>query len=102
MFADDTTILATNKSLLVLFDIVNKELTNVDNWLTANKLSLNVTKTNYRYIIFQTLGSKLCPKDLCLKLRNLPIKKKRNVKFLGLNINKNLSWKPHMTAYCAK
>ena len=31
MFADDTTILATNKSLSVLFDIVNKELTNVDN-----------------------------------------------------------------------
>ena len=65
MFADDTTILAINKSLPVLFDIVNKELTNVDNWLTANKLSLNVTKTNY--IIFQTLGSKPCPKDLSLK-----------------------------------
>ena len=83
MFADDTTILATNKSLPVLFDIVNKELTNVDNWLTANKLLLNVTKTNY--IIFQTLGSKPCPKDLSLKLKNLPIQKKRNVKFLGLN-----------------
>ena len=41
MFADDTTILATNKSFQVLFDIVNKELTNVDNWLIANKLSLN-------------------------------------------------------------
>ena len=49
MFADDTTILATNKSLPVLFDIVNKELTNVDNWLTANKLSLNFTKTNYYF-----------------------------------------------------
>ena len=100
MVADDTAILATNKSLPVLFDIVNKELTNVDNWLIANKLSLNVTKTNY--IIFQTLGSKPCPKDLSLKLRNIPIQKERNVKFLRLNINENLSWKPHMTNILCK
>ena len=100
MFADDTTILATNKSLPVLFDNANKELTNVDNWLIAKKLSLNVTKTDY--IIFQTLGSKPCPKDLSLKLRNIPIPKKRNVKFLGLNINENLSWKAHMTIILCK
>ena len=56
MLADDTTILATNKSLPVLFDIVNKELTNAENWLIAIMLSLNVTITTY--IIFQTLGSK--------------------------------------------
>ena len=67
MFADDITILATTKSLSVLFDFVNKGLTNVDNnWLIANKLSLNVTKT--KYIIFQTLGSKPCPnvQKICL------------------------------------
>ena len=51
MFADETIILATNKSLTVLFDMVNKELTTVDKWLIANKLSLNVTKTNY--VIFK-------------------------------------------------
>ena len=100
MFADDTTILARNKSLPVLFDIVKKELINVDNWLIANKLSLNVTKTNY--IIFQTWGSKPRPKDLSLKLRNIPIQKKRNEKFLGLNINENLSCKPHMTNILCK
>ena len=82
MFADDPTISATNKSLPVLFDIVNKELTIVDNWLIANKLSLNVTKTNY--VIFQTLGSKPCPKDLSLKLRNIPIQKKEKCKILRI------------------
>ena len=98
MFADDTTILATNKSLPVLFD-VNKELTNVDDWLIANKL-LNVTKTNY--MIFQTLGSKPSPKDLSLKLRNIPIQKKRNLKFLGISINESVLWKPHMTYILSK
>ena len=79
MFADDTTILVTNKSLPVLFDVINMELTNGDNWLIPDKLSLNVTKTNH--IIFQTLESKPCPTNLPLKLRNMPIQKKRNVKF---------------------
>ena len=46
MLANDNTIIATNTSLAVLFDVVNKKVTNVDCWLTANKLSLNVTKTN--------------------------------------------------------
>ena len=82
MFADDTTILATTKSLPVLFDIVNKELTNVDNRLITNKLSLNVTETNY--IILQTLGSKPCPKDLSLKLRNIPIQKKEKCKIFRI------------------
>ena len=44
MFAGDTKILATNKNLSVLFDVVNKVMTNY--WVIANKLSLNVTKTN--------------------------------------------------------
>ena len=41
MFADNTN---------VLFEKMNKELTNVSNWLNANKLSLNVKKS----IVFST------------------------------------------------
>ena len=39
-----------NKSLLTLETIVNKEISHVYQWLCANKLSLNVEKSNY--IIF--------------------------------------------------
>ena len=41
-------------------------------------------------MIFQTLEFKPCPQGLSLKLRSIPIQIKRNVKFLGLNLNENL------------
>ena len=35
-----------------LFRVANEELTNVDQWLTANKLSLNISKTNEATLCF--------------------------------------------------
>ena len=53
MFADDTTIFFQHKCLSELTLTANTQLENVKKWLIANKLSLNITKTNY--IIFQPL-----------------------------------------------
>ena len=50
LFADDTNLLYADKNLKSLETIVNCELIKVVGWLIANKLSLNIKKTNY--IIF--------------------------------------------------
>ena len=47
LFADDTNIYYECKDLCNLNKIVNKELKLVKKWLDANKLSLNIDKTNY-------------------------------------------------------
>ena len=52
MFADDTSIFLQNKDIKELFDADNKELQLVDQWLIANRLSVNVSKT--KYILFKT------------------------------------------------
>ena len=44
-FADDTSIIPSNPSLERLSKQVNKGLSNLSNWVRANKLSLNVQKT---------------------------------------------------------
>ena len=44
LFADDT-------SRLFFEQTVNSELTNISDWLLANKLSLNVSKSNFLIII---------------------------------------------------
>ena len=51
MFEDDTTITCTNshKSTARLQREVNHDLNNLQNWLLANQLSLNVLKTEYMY-----------------------------------------------------
>jgi hypothetical protein len=47
LFADDTTILYSNKDIRSKFGLINNELKEVSNWFRANKLSVNATKTNY-------------------------------------------------------
>ena len=49
MYADDTTIYASSVSTAELYAKVNNNLTRVRDWLLANKLSLNVTKTEYMF-----------------------------------------------------
>jgi hypothetical protein len=52
LFADDTSCLAEHKDLRTLINYVNTELQKLAVWFKANKMAVNVTKTNY--IIFRT------------------------------------------------
>ena len=49
-FADDTTVFASDSDINNVHATVNRELVIVDNWLKANRLSLNVSKTLYMII----------------------------------------------------
>ena len=51
LFADDTSIILANNNLKELESLVNRELGNVNKWLKANKLSLNIKKSNF--VIFR-------------------------------------------------
>ena len=57
LFADDTNILYADSNLKSLEDIVNLELRKLCDWLTANKLTLNIKKTNF--VIFCPAQRKL-------------------------------------------
>ena len=45
-FADDTNVFIVDKKLQALYEKGNIELENIDNWMIANKLSINTNKTN--------------------------------------------------------
>ena len=47
LFADDTNLLYADRNIKSLESVVNVELLNVCDWLSANKLSLNIKKTNF-------------------------------------------------------
>ena len=51
LFADDSNLFYAHKSLSELETTVNNELQEVFSWLCANKLSLNIEKSNY--VIFR-------------------------------------------------
>jgi hypothetical protein len=85
LFADDTTILYSGNSESEL----NNELGKVSNWFKANSLSLNVSKT--KCILFGRSRHLITP-----KFNNHIITKVENCKFLGVIIDKNLSWSEHI------
>ena len=95
LFADDTNLYA-DKNLRTLELVVNSEMHKVYEWLTANKLTLNIKKLNF--IIFHPHQKKI---DYEANLRIfdndsqtfLPLEQKSYVKYLGVSIDSNLSWK---------
>jgi hypothetical protein len=79
--------------------IVNVELQNLNIWLFANRLTLNVKKTNF--IIFRPYQKKICnlPKLIIFDYdqnKNVSLEYKEYTKFLGILIDSNLSWKHHI------
>lgn len=98
-FADDTTAFVTEKTIESLYDKANNELQHIQDWLCANKLSLNVSKT--KYIIF---GARKNDNDnLYLKIQNKKLERisdknpNKAIKFLGIYIDETLSWRQHIS-----
>ena len=98
-FADNTNIYYEFKDLANLTKTVNKKLTLVKKWLDANKLSLNIDKTNY--IIFHSSSSN-APSGSNIKIGKKQIKRVKFVKFLGILLDEHLSWKYHLSELAKK
>ena len=50
IFADDTNIFTSSSNAVDLQSLINQELSKVKEWCDLNKLSTNLTKTNYMII----------------------------------------------------
>jgi hypothetical protein len=68
MFADDTNISTTAESADELEEKLNTDLSNIYQWLVANKLTLNVSKTEYMIIDSRNNLSKINIDPTILKL----------------------------------
>ena len=68
---------------------MNRELLGVYNWLKTNGLSLNVSKISY--MIISNLKN-----ALNIKIRETILTKVLTVKFLGVMLDENLTFKDHV------
>jgi len=93
LFADDTSIFFSHKDIHKLMSTLSNELANVDIWLQANRLSINISKTNY--ILFKP-RQKQINYNISLSYRNQLLERKTFTKFLGIYIDESLTWKPHI------
>ena len=93
LFADDMNIYCKSHDLTHLQKIMNRELKKVKKWLDANRLALNIDKTDF--VIFHSPHVKI-PELIVIRFCRKKIQRENCVKFLGILLDSNLSWKYHI------
>jgi hypothetical protein len=100
LFADDTNIFLANDDLRTLINNTNSELNLLNEWFISNKLSLNISKTNF--IIFCSKGNKYDLNNLTVSFNGKAIAQVQNTKFLGVYIDETLKWDVHIRQVVSK
>ena len=95
MFADDTQLSVAATNLGELEQLLNRDITNLDIWLRANRLATNATKT-----LFMVIASNYKLNQLAfnpnIKLNQKTIRQVTKAKLLGVSIDAELSWASHI------
>ena len=78
---------------------MNKHLRYVKKWLDANKLALNLDKTNF--VLFHSPQVSIT-ELIRLKFSKNQIHQEKYVKFLGVLLDEHLTWKYHITELSRK
>ena len=81
-FADDTNIYYVANDLKNLEKKINKELQKLYEWLCVNRLTLNISKTNF--IIFHAINKPKVP--VTILINKIAIEETKYVKYLGILI----------------
>ena len=89
-FAGDSNLLNFNNCVKSINKQVNYGPTSLSNWLKANKVSLNVGKTE---LVLFTSSEKQLDCDLKIKLNGKMLYETDSVRYLGIQIDKRLTWK---------
>ena len=92
LFADDTNIYLESDNLEELEHTMNKELKKLHDWLCINRLSLNISKTNF--VIFCPINKP--KKSVTILINKKSISETKYVKYLGILIDSQLSFKSHI------
>ena len=96
-YADDSTAYLSHDNIDTLCNTVNHELTKIDEWIKANKLSLNTDKTFYS--LFTNKKINHIPDII---MRNHKISQSKSQKFLGVLVDEKLSFKEHINVVSNK
>ena len=93
VLADDTTLLFEGHKIHSIVTSLNNELGKLIICLNANKLSINVSKTDY--MAFHRARRKVDYKDM--KLNNYILQQVHFTKFVGIIIDDKIKWANHIS-----
>lgn len=91
-FADDTVLLYSDSNLQHLVQKVEMDLKQYTEWVDANRLTINIDKTNY--ILFSQKNKKI--HDITIRMCNEVLIRVQHIKYLGLTLDEKLTWRDHI------
>ena len=94
LFADDTLLQLSDCNIKKLEKRVNNELNKINVWSRNNKISLNISKSNY--MLIDNCINASTEKHFEIKLQQNVLNRVRNLKYLGMLIDDGLNWDPHI------
>ena len=99
MYVDDTSLTFASANVQDVNNCLNYDLNKVYTWLSANTLTLNLTKTKFMLIASTQKLSNLsdCP---FLTINNMTVEQAASTKSLGVYIDQTLNWESHIENIC--
>ena len=101
MYADDTSLTFASADLKHIDDCLNYDLNRVYTWLSANKLALNLTKTEFMLVASRQKLSTF-PEIPSFSINDHPMEQVSSTKSLGVHIDQNMNWECHVQNICKK
>jgi len=98
LLADDTSVTISNRNFIEFSTTVNLVLARMIEWFSANKLILNLEKTNI--LKFVTNNLPYCA--LSIGHKDEYIEEAVHLKFLDIQIDNHLNWKNHIDQIICK
>ena len=96
-YADDSTLYLRYSKNQDVSNLINIELQSLSNWLSANKLFLNIQKTKYMIV-----HNRSDPVDLNICIGNSAVQRTDEHKFLGVYLDQRLTFASHTSKICSK
>ena len=93
-YADDTTLSVVDSSSDALQMKLNEDLRKIQEWVLANKLCLNVTKTQLMVLSRKRRESELI--NVCVTAGEHELERAKCVKSLGVFLDDGLKWREHV------
>ena len=104
LFADDTNIFVSARSQELAFEMAQRTLDLISNYMNCNKLHINLEKSCYMFFKNQSDKTESCDESSSfeLKICNTALPQVEDTKFLGVIIDDKLNWQPHIKSLVKK
>ena len=100
LYADDTVLYYSSKSISDLEHHINADLGTVSEWFSRNLLTLNISKCNF--VIFGSPQKLNRIQGISVKVEGTSIERTQSFKYLGVTLQQSMSWADHVDAISMK